>query len=72
MIKAVHRAYLDAGADVVITSSYQASIEGFRKRGVAEDDVGRLFQRTLKLAHVRGRTIALSVSSSCACMPASC
>ncbi len=53
MIKAVHRAYLDAGADVVITSSYQASIEGFRQRGLGEDDVRRLFQRTLQLAHVR-------------------
>lgn len=51
MIKAVHRAYLDAGADVLITSSYQASIEGFRQRGLGEDDVRRLFQRTLQLAH---------------------
>ncbi|ELR17368.1 homocysteine smethyltransferase 1, putative [Acanthamoeba castellanii str. Neff] len=41
MIKAVHRAYLDAGADVLITSSYQASIEGFRQRGLGEDDEAR-------------------------------
>jgi len=49
-IVVVHRAYLDAGADVVITGSYQASFEALHARGiegVAADDV---FARSVTLA----------------------
>jgi len=52
LIKSVHLAYLEAGADVIITSSYQASVEGFRQKGVSDlNHVRRLFQLTLQLAH---------------------
>lgn len=33
-IEAAHAAYVRAGARVLITSSYQATVEGFARRGV--------------------------------------
>ena len=33
LIAAVHTDYLDAGADVIITASYQATVQGFMARG---------------------------------------
>lgn len=49
-IEAVHRAYFEAGADVAITASYQASFEGFAARGFSREDTGRLLQRSVALA----------------------
>jgi len=40
-IAAVHRAYLEAGADVIETATYQASIPGFLARGLAPGDAAR-------------------------------
>jgi len=37
-IRDVHRDYLVAGADVIVAASYQATIEGFRRRGGSESD----------------------------------
>lgn len=37
-IRAVHAGDLDAGSDVVITASYQATIEGFQRRGATRAD----------------------------------
>ena len=48
-IAAAHRAYLDAGADVVITASYQASVEGFTTRGLTPDDASALIGRSVSL-----------------------
>ena len=36
MIREVHLDYLEAGADCISTASYQASIQGFMKRGLDE------------------------------------
>lgn len=36
MIGLVHRDYFEAGADCATTASYQASVEGFMKRGLSE------------------------------------
>eukprot|EP00298_Acanthocystis_sp_HF-20_P008512 c17720_g1_i1.p1 GENE.c17720_g1_i1~~c17720_g1_i1.p1 ORF type:complete len:334 (-),score=118.56 c17720_g1_i1:39-1040(-) len=36
-IKNAHLEYLDSGADVIISSSYQASLKGFFKKGFSED-----------------------------------
>ena len=33
IIKKVHMAFYEAGADICITSSYQASFEGFKEKG---------------------------------------
>ncbi|MGW6919619.1 homocysteine S-methyltransferase [Kitasatospora sp. NPDC054939] len=45
-----HRAYLAAGAEVVITASYQASFEGFARRGTGRADAARLLARSVELA----------------------
>ncbi len=49
-IEAVHRAYFEAGADVAITASYQASFEGFAVRGYSRDETVRLLQQSVALA----------------------
>ena len=46
----VHADYFRAGADCAITSSYQATIEGFRKRGIGEEAALDLIRKTVKLA----------------------
>lgn len=50
LIRAVHLDYLRAGADVLITASYQASLEGFRRRGLNEAQVRTLFRYSVQLA----------------------
>ncbi|MFJ6138997.1 homocysteine S-methyltransferase [Kitasatospora sp. NPDC092286] len=47
---AAHRAYFAAGAQVAITASYQASFEGFARRGVGRAEAGRLLARGVELA----------------------
>jgi homocysteine S-methyltransferase len=46
----VHLDYFEAGADVAITASYQASYEGFAARGLSRRDTDRLLQRSVALA----------------------
>jgi homocysteine S-methyltransferase len=50
MIRAVHRDYLDAGADVATTATYQATFEGFARRGLAPDAAARLMHGAVALA----------------------
>lgn len=49
-IKQVHFDYFQAGADCAITASYQATIEGFAKRGLNEKEAIVLIQKSVKLA----------------------
>jgi len=49
-IKQVHRDYFKAGADCAITASYQATIEGFAKRGLNESESLALIQKSVRLA----------------------
>ena len=49
-IRQVHLDYLRAGADVVITASYQATIPAFRERGLTEGEAIALLQRAVALA----------------------
>jgi homocysteine S-methyltransferase len=53
-IIAAHRAYLDAGARVLITSSYQATFEGFAQRGIGRDQAAELLHRSVDLARQAG------------------
>lgn len=46
----VHRAYFEAGADVAITASYQASEQGFAARGIDRAGTAALLQRSVELA----------------------
>ncbi|WP_455358776.1 homocysteine S-methyltransferase [Streptomyces sp. SYSU K21746] len=49
-IEAAHRAYVRAGAQVLITSSYQASYEGFARRGTGRKEAEELLWRSVTLA----------------------
>ncbi|MFJ9031097.1 homocysteine S-methyltransferase [Streptomyces sp. NPDC102274] len=53
-IEAAHAAYVRAGARVLITSSYQATYEGFARRGVSRDTAGALLVRSVELARRAG------------------
>jgi homocysteine S-methyltransferase len=50
VIGAVHTDYFEAGADCVITASYQATYEGFMKRGLSEEQARELIQLSIKIA----------------------
>jgi homocysteine S-methyltransferase len=63
-IEAVHRAYLEAGAQVLITASYQASVEGFERLGVRPAAAAALLGRSVELAQrasAGGALVAASV-----------
>ena len=49
-IAAVHLDYLNAGSDCITTASYQASYEGFMKRGMSEQEAKVLIQSSVKIA----------------------
>ena len=49
-IKQVHLDYFKAGADCAITASYQATIEGFKNRGLNEKEAVALMQKSVRLA----------------------
>lgn len=50
VILQVHADYFRAGADCAITSSYQATVEGFGKRGIGEQQSLELIRKTVELA----------------------
>jgi homocysteine S-methyltransferase len=49
-IARVHEEYLHAGADCLITASYQATVPGFRRRGLDHDEAVTLIRRAVDLA----------------------
>ncbi|MFB7861617.1 homocysteine S-methyltransferase [Streptomyces sp. NPDC056069] len=53
-IEAAHAAYARAGAQVLITSSYQATFEGFARRGTGHEEAARLLSRSVELARAAG------------------
>lgn len=54
VITAAHRRYVDAGADVVITASYQASVPGFVAAGLDAAESRRLLASTTAVARAAG------------------
>ncbi|GKV43978.1 hypothetical protein SLEP1_g51207 [Rubroshorea leprosula] len=50
LIQRVHFEYLEAGADILVTSSYQATIPGFLSRGLSTEEAESLLQKSVKLA----------------------
>jgi len=46
----VHKDYLEAGADCITTASYQASFEGFMKKGLSKEEAKNLLQSAIKIA----------------------
>ena len=49
-IKAVHASYFQAGADLACSASYQASVEGFVKKGFSHEEACDLIRRSARLA----------------------
>ncbi|MFJ7124833.1 homocysteine S-methyltransferase [Streptomyces sp. NPDC098101] len=49
-IEEAHAAYVRAGARVLITSGYQATFEGFARRGTGREEAARLLARSVELA----------------------
>ncbi len=49
-IQQVHYDYFKAGADCVITASYQATVEGFMKRGLNQQEAIDLIKKSVRLA----------------------
>src|SRR5580692_8559162 len=47
-IAEVHRDYLEAGADCLLTASYQVSAEGFQKLGRDPQDAAKAAARALR------------------------
>lgn len=54
-ITEAHLAYFEAGADVAITSSYQATFEGFAKRGIGREKAAELLGLSVELAREAAR-----------------
>lgn len=50
IIGEVHTDYFNAGADCVITASYQASVEGFRRHGLSETEALVLIGKSVEIA----------------------
>lgn len=50
LIRQVHYDYFVAGADCAITASYQATIEGFMRRGLSRETALTLIRRSVELA----------------------
>ena len=50
LVFAAHVAYFEAGADLAISASYQASFEGFAARGIDERDAAALLRRSVQIA----------------------
>ena len=49
-IRRVHHDYLDAGADCIVSASYQATLAGLERRGLSEEQAARLLRRSVELA----------------------
>ncbi|MGW0820202.1 homocysteine S-methyltransferase [Streptomyces sp. NPDC002845] len=54
-ITAAHLAYFEAGANVAITSSYQATFDGFAKRGISRERAAELLGLSVELAREAAR-----------------
>ncbi|WP_416967815.1 homocysteine S-methyltransferase [Streptomyces sp. 4F14] len=54
-ITEAHLAYYLAGADIAITSSYQATYEGFAKRGISRERASELLTLSVELAREAAR-----------------
>ncbi|GAA1902288.1 homocysteine S-methyltransferase [Streptantibioticus ferralitis] len=56
-IEAAHAAYLRAGARVLTTASYQATYQGFARRGLSRDETSALLRRSVELARRAAREL---------------
>ncbi len=65
-IRSAHGAFIEAGADVVITASYQVSRQGFVKAGLAADQADEALRRSVDVARAAvgdfDRTVLVAAS----------
>ncbi|PSL40041.1 homocysteine S-methyltransferase [Planomicrobium soli] len=50
LVKKVHLDYFEAGADCAITASYQATIEGYKARGLTEEEAIGLIKKSVQIS----------------------
>lgn len=50
LVREIHLDYLRAGADVLTSASYQATIAGFMRRGFTAEEAAELLRRSVRLA----------------------
>ncbi|HFI0704309.1 TPA: homocysteine S-methyltransferase [Streptococcus suis] len=50
LIKGIHKDYIHAGADLVTTSTYQATFEGLAEAGLSQSEAEKLIRLTVDLA----------------------
>ncbi|XP_074307193.1 homocysteine S-methyltransferase 3-like isoform X2 [Silene latifolia] len=50
LIRRVHLDYLDAGANIIISASYQATIQGFEDKGLSTAESEGLLRRSVEIA----------------------
>nr|KJB23031.1 hypothetical protein B456_004G078000 [Gossypium raimondii] len=50
LIRSVHLDYLEAGADIIITASYQATIQGFEAKGFSREQSENLLKKSVDIA----------------------
>ncbi|KAL7200725.1 hypothetical protein ACSBR1_032622 [Camellia fascicularis] len=50
LIRRVHLDYLEAGADIIITASYQATIQGFEAKGFSQEESEAMLKRCVEIA----------------------
>ncbi|XP_017978530.1 PREDICTED: homocysteine S-methyltransferase 2 [Theobroma cacao] len=50
LIRSVHLDYLEAGADIIITASYQATIQGFEAKGFSREESETLLKKSVEIA----------------------
>lgn len=69
LIRAVHRDYFLAGADIAITASYQANQAGFERRGIAASRVPELMRLSVELAQQARAQFLAEQPAAPACPP---
>ncbi|KDP40214.1 hypothetical protein JCGZ_02212 [Jatropha curcas] len=50
LVRKVHLDYLDAGANIILTASYQATIQGFEAKGLSREEAELLLRRSVEIA----------------------
>ncbi|XP_075506806.1 homocysteine S-methyltransferase 2-like [Primulina tabacum] len=50
LIRRVHLDYLEAGANIIISASYQATLQGFEAKGLSKEEGEALLERSVKIA----------------------
>lgn len=63
VVTAAHRSFVDAGADIIITGSYQLSFEGGRRAGWSDDDVEQALRNSTTAARLAANDDTLVAAS---------